>query len=150
MRPSELRRCRGTRPAYFLFGLVSCQKVLPDKQLAGTESIGDAIQDDDKAAASYQRRDNTGAMAEPVEGIRPIHILYLHGINQVGAGDSLLLRKGICKYLGECAVTSLGRMYADGPCAVDSAPPTLAYWEIASGSRRRNEVLLHPLSTDTR
>ena len=66
-------------------------------------------------------------MAEPVEGIRSIHILYMHGINQVGAGDSLLLRRGICKYLGECTVTSLGRMYADGPFAVDSAPPTLAY-----------------------
>jgi len=58
---------------------------------------------------------------------QPIHILYMHGINQVGAGDSLLLRKGICKYLGECTVTSLGRMYADGPFAVDSAPPPLAY-----------------------
>jgi len=104
-----------------------CQKVLPDKQLAGTESIGDAVQDDDRAAASHQRRENTGATTEPVEGIRPIHILYMHGINQVGAGDSLLLRKAICKYLGECSVTSLGRMYADGPFAVDSAPPTLAY-----------------------
>jgi hypothetical protein len=103
-----------------------CQKVLP-KQLAGTESIGDAVQADDKAAASHQRRESTGAMAEPVDGIRPIHILYMHGINQVGAGDSLLLRKGICKYLGEYTVTSLGRMYADGPFAADSAPPTLAY-----------------------
>lgn len=104
-----------------------CQKVSPDKQLAGTESIGDAVQAEDKAAVFHQGRENTGAMAQPVEGIRPIHILYMHGINQVGAGDSLLLRKGICKYLGECTVTSLGRMYGDGPFAVDSAPPTLAY-----------------------
>jgi hypothetical protein len=104
-----------------------CQKVSPDKELSGTESIGDAVQAEDKAAASHQRRENPREMAQPVEGIRPIHILYMHGINQVGAGDSLLLRKGICKYLGECMVTSLGRMYADGPFAVDSAPPTLAY-----------------------
>jgi hypothetical protein len=55
-----------------------------------------------------------------------IHILYVHGINQIGAGDSLLLRKAICKYLDECTVTSLGRVYADGPFAVDSPPPTLA------------------------
>lgn len=36
------------------------------------------------------------------------------------------MRKAICKYLGECTVTSPGRVYADGPFAVDSAPPTLA------------------------
>lgn len=54
------------------------------------------------------------------------HSLYAR-INQVGAGDSLLLRKGICKYLGECTVTSLGRVYADGPFAAGSDPPTLAY-----------------------
>lgn len=65
-------------------------------------------------------------MAQAVAGPRPIHVLYVHGINQVGAGDSLLLRKGICEYLSECTVTSLGRVYADGPFAVDSSPPALA------------------------
>ena len=65
-------------------------------------------------------------MVQPVAPPPPIHILYVHGINQVGAGDSLPLRKGICKYLGECTVTNLGRVYADGPFAVDSDPPTLA------------------------
>jgi hypothetical protein len=49
----------------------------------------------------------------------------MHGIDQVGSGDSLLLRKGICKYLGECTVTSLGRVYASGPFAVDSDAPSL-------------------------
>src|SRR5215472_8349117 len=84
------------------------------KQVARTESIGDAVQAEDKAAASHQRRANTEAMAQPAAGTRHIHILYMHGINQVGAGDSLLLRKGICKHLGECTEAKLGRMYADG------------------------------------
>src|SRR5215469_8920121 len=111
----------------FASSSVWCQKIPPEKQVAGTESIGDAVQAEDKAAASHQRRANTEAIAQPVAGTRHIHILYMHGINQVGAGDSLLLRKAICKYLGECSVTSLGRMYADGPFAVDSVPATLAY-----------------------
>ena len=123
-----IRGC-ATASALILFASCSvwCQKVTRDQQLAGTESIGDAVRAEDKATASKLRRENTGAVAQPVTGIRPIHILYMHGINQVGAGDSFLLRKGICKYLGECTVTSLGRVYADGPFAVDSAPPTLAY-----------------------
>jgi hypothetical protein len=103
------------------------QKASPDKHPAGTESIGDAVRSEDKATGSRVRRDNTEVRAQPVASVRPIHILYLHGISQVGAGDSLLLRKGICKYLGECTVASLGRVYADGPFAVDSDPPTLAY-----------------------
>lgn len=104
-----------------------CQKVPLSKQLAGTESIGDAVQTEDKAAGSQLPPDKSGAIRQSVAAIRPIHILYVHGIGQAGAGDSLLLRKGICKYLGECTVTSLGRVYADGPFAVDSAPPTLSY-----------------------
>ena len=62
-----------------------------------------------------------------MSGLLPLSLYRPHGIKQGGAGDSMLLRKGICKYLGECTVTSLGRVYADGPLAVDSAPPTLAY-----------------------
>src|SRR3974390_923021 len=106
---------------------VLCQKTPPEKQAAGTQSIGDAVQAEDKTAASHQRPENREATAQPVAGTRHIHILYMHGINQVGAGDSLLLRKGICEYLDECTVTNLGRIYAEGPFAVDSAPPTLAY-----------------------
>ena len=123
-----LRSC-ATAAALILLASSSvwCQKASTEKQLAGTESIGDAVQADDKAIASHQRRENREAAAQPVAGTRHIHILYMHGINQVGAGDSLLLRKSICKYLGECGVTSLGRMYADGPFAVDSVPPPLAY-----------------------
>ena len=104
---------------------VWCQQIPPDKQQAGRESIGDAVQAEDKASAS-RSRGRTAAVAQPMASPPPIHILYVHGINQIGAGDSLLLRKGICKYLGECTVTNLGRVYADGPFAVDSDPPTLA------------------------
>jgi hypothetical protein len=108
----------------FSSSLVWCQKIPTDKQEAGRESIGDAVQAEDKAATSHSR-EGTGAMAQPAGSPHPIHILYVHGINQVGAGDSLPLRKGMCKYLGECTVTNLGRVYADGPFAVDSDPPTL-------------------------
>ena len=104
---------------------VWCQQIPSDKQQARKESIGDAVQAEDKVSASHSRGP-TALVAQPVASPPPIHILYVHGINQVGAGDSLLLRKGICKYLGECTVTNLGRIYADGPFAVDSDPPTLA------------------------
>ena len=99
----------------------------PSKQAAGTESIGDAVQAEDKVAGSQLSPEKTGAVTQSATPLRPIHILYVHGIGQVGAGDSLFLRNGICKYLGECTVTNLGRVYADGPFAVNSAPPTLAY-----------------------
>lgn len=78
---------------------------------AGTESIGDAIKAEDQLHLS-----------------QPIYVVYIHGINQVGSGDSLLLRKGICKYLGECTVSYLGRSYAtEGPFAADQQPPRLTY-----------------------
>jgi hypothetical protein len=80
----------------------------------GTQSIGDAVQTEDKVNHS-----------------QPIYVVYVHGINQVGPGDSLLLRKGICKYLGECTVTPLGRIYADsGPFAIDHHPPKITYMEV--------------------
>src|SRR6516225_8543164 len=100
------------------------QKTSSDEQKAGQESIGDAVQAEDKAFASHSTT-GTAAMAEARAVPPPIHILYVHGINQVGAGDSLPLRKGICKYLGECTTTHLGRVYADGPFAVDADAPTL-------------------------
>ena len=104
-----------------------CQNTPLSKQLAGTESIGDAVQAEDKAASPQSPPESAGSATQPPTPVRAIHILYVHGIGQAGAGDSLFLRKGICEYLGECTVTSLGRVYADGPFAVDSAPPTLAY-----------------------
>jgi hypothetical protein len=59
------------------------QKASPDKHPAGTESIGDAVQSEDKTTGSQLRRENTEARAQPVRTVRPIHILYMHGIHQV-------------------------------------------------------------------
>src|ERR1700758_2317195 len=80
------------------------QAISTDKQPPGTESIGDAVRAEDKLAASELPPETTAAVRSS-PAARVTHVLYVHGINQVGAGDSLLLRKGICKYLGECTVT---------------------------------------------
>lgn len=95
-----------------------CQEIPPDKQRV-KESIGDAVQAEDRVAASHSRETSRPG-APPVHAAAPIHILYVHGIAQIGAGGSLPLRKGLCKYIGECTITSLGRFYADGPFAVNS------------------------------
>lgn len=84
------------------------------KASAGTESIGDAVKEEDALAHS-----------------QPIYVIYIHGIGQAGPGDSRLLRKGICKYLGECNETPLGRVYADGGrFAIDQPPPRLMYMQV--------------------
>ncbi len=61
----------------------------------------------------------------------PVHILYVHGINQVGAGDSALLRESICTRLKLCEVSdwkNAGVEFADkGEFSSDVQPPTLAY-----------------------
>src|ERR1039458_5832214 len=97
---------------------------------ARMQSIGDVIKSADHAGNPQLMSEAIGAKVMAVKGRTPIHILYMHGIKQVGAGDSSLLRQGICKYLGECTVTSLGRVYADsGPFALNHAPPELAYMQ---------------------
>ncbi len=64
-------------------------------------------------------------------GHRPVHILYIHGINQVGAGDSAKLRDSICTKLHLCNVSDWrdeGIEFADkGEFADGVNPPTLAY-----------------------
>jgi hypothetical protein len=87
------------------------------------------IETEDHTGATPWASGEIGATTRSVGSPQPVHILYVHGINQIGAGDSLLLRNGICKYLGECTVTSLGRVYADGPFALDAAPPPLKYMQ---------------------
>jgi hypothetical protein len=61
----------------------------------------------------------------------PVHILYVHGINQIGAGDSALLRESICTRLKLCSVSDwkkAGVEFADkGEFADGVNPPTLAY-----------------------
>ncbi len=100
------------------------------KRLAGTQSIGDVIESADHTRATRAMSETIGETERLVRSAPAVHILYMHGINQMGAGDSSLLRKGICKYLGECTVTSLGRVYADGPFAVNATPPALTYMQV--------------------
>ncbi len=61
----------------------------------------------------------------------PVHILYVHGISQVGGGDSAKLRESICTELKLCAVSDWkneGIEYADkGEFASNVQPPALAY-----------------------
>jgi hypothetical protein len=61
----------------------------------------------------------------------PVHILYVHGINQTGSGDSALLRQSICTRLKLCDVKdwkNAGVEFPDrGEFADGVNPPTLAY-----------------------
>jgi hypothetical protein len=61
----------------------------------------------------------------------PVHILYVHGIDQIGAGDSSLLRESICTRLKLCDVKdwkNAGVEFPDrGEFADGVNPPTLAY-----------------------
>jgi hypothetical protein len=93
--------------------------------LADTQSIGDTVNASDAAAHHSMRARGLTRTPAP----QPIHILYMHGINQVGAGDSIELRKAICRYIHECTVTPLGRIYAEGPFAVHAPPPNFAYMQ---------------------
>lgn len=60
-----------------------------------------------------------------------VHVLYVHGIDDVGAGDSKMLRDSICTKLKLCAVSdwkNAGTEYADkGEFSSSVEPPTLAY-----------------------
>lgn len=101
------------------------QNPAASQSLAGTQSIGDIVNTSDAAAHHSMRARGLTRTAAP----QPVHILYMHGINQVGAGDSIELRKAICRYLHECTVTPLGRIYAEGPFAVHAAPPNFVYMQ---------------------
>jgi len=61
----------------------------------------------------------------------PVHVLYVHGIDQVGAGDSGKLRESICTELKLCNVTdwkTKGIEFADkGEFSSKVEPPTIAY-----------------------
>ncbi len=114
----------------FALSVMQSQTSSETKQLSATQSIGDVVTSKDHIGAA-QLSETIGAKAALVKSALPIHIVYIHGINQVGAGDSSLLQKGICKYLGECTVTRLGRIYADsGPFALDHDPPGLTYMQV--------------------
>jgi hypothetical protein len=61
----------------------------------------------------------------------PVHILYVHGIDRVGSGDSSMLRESICTELKLCQVSdwkNAGVEFADkGEFSTAVLPPTLAY-----------------------
>jgi hypothetical protein len=61
----------------------------------------------------------------------PVHILYVHGIADMGAGDSAMLRDSICTELKLCSVSdwkNAGVEFADkGEFSSTVQPPTLAY-----------------------
>src|SRR6202021_997668 len=61
----------------------------------------------------------------------PVHILYVHGIDRVGSGDSSMLRESICTELKLCEVSdwkNTGVEFADkGEFSTSVQPPTLAY-----------------------
>lgn len=61
----------------------------------------------------------------------PVHILYVHGISQVGAGDSSPLRESICTRLKLCDVKDWKNAGVEFPDRREFAsgvnPPTLAY-----------------------
>jgi hypothetical protein len=61
----------------------------------------------------------------------PVHVLYVHGIDEVGAGDSKMLRDSICIELKLCQVSdwkNAGTEYADkGEFSSAVEPPTLEY-----------------------
>jgi hypothetical protein len=61
----------------------------------------------------------------------PVHVLYVHGIDQVGSGDSAMLRDSICIELKLCAISdwkNAGTEFADkGEFSTAVEPPALAY-----------------------
>jgi hypothetical protein len=110
------------RPPFLLITALFATLPACPQSPSGTISIGDAVRTTD-AAAAHAGSIHTRGLTPPPAKPQPIHILYMHGINQVGAGDSSELRKAICRYLHECTVSPLGRLYAAGPFAPGAPPP---------------------------
>lgn len=78
-----------------------------------------------------QHLDEMSSIGKVLEnaGTRSVHILYVHGMDATGSGDSLVFQKGICEILKNCTLpSSATRDYADsGIFAVNSAPPPVQY-----------------------
>ena len=87
-------------------------KVVEDQRgsLKTLTSIGDALDSPDR---------------------HPVHLLYLHGIDQIGGGDSSMLRQSICTELKLCNIADWkndGVEFADkGEFAPGLPPPALEY-----------------------
>jgi hypothetical protein len=135
MNPSSSNRLAHFRPLLAAVAFVSvslaAQTHSAGKQdpLAGTVSVGDAVQGEDQAAppATVSLGHGKGSHAI-ASNAAPVHLIYVHGINEIGPGDSSLLRAAICRYLRECAQTQLQPLiFANGPFGPDSAVPNLTY-----------------------
>lgn len=65
-------------------------------------------------------------------GPRPVHILYVHGMSAMGAGDSWAFQKGICGFMKGCQLTNtpvpVKREYVDrGAFQSGANPPAFDY-----------------------
>jgi hypothetical protein len=92
-------------------GIAAHAKVKEDVpgSLKGVQTIGDALTTADQ---------------------RPVHILYMHGINSLGSDDSRVFRESICSIAHLCASDwqNAGTEYPDyGIFDVNAAPPALQY-----------------------
>jgi len=92
-------------------GVAAHAKVIEDVpgSLNGLQSIWDALKASDQ---------------------RPVHILYMHGINSLGADDSQIFRDSICSvaHLCDSVWQKAGTEYPDyGPFALNAPAPTLQY-----------------------
>jgi len=92
-------------------GIAAHAKVTEDVpgSLKGIQTIGDALKASDQ---------------------RPVHILYIHGINSLGSDDSRVFRESICsrEHLCESDWQNAGTEYPDqGAFALDAPAPTLQY-----------------------
>jgi len=117
-----------------LFGAAAARaKVTADTPdtLSGLTSIGDALNAPDH---------------------HPVHILYVHGIDAVGAGGSWLLRQSICERLKLCQMSdwkNAGVEFADhGDFADGADPPPLLYldtpvWRNAGEWRAAAPFVVH-------
>jgi hypothetical protein len=78
-----------------------------------------AVAEGGEATAGSSNQKQAVSMGDSLlrPGSAPLHILYIHGIGAVGAGDSYALRKEICDFLKDCVnpqgETRLPREYAD-------------------------------------
>jgi len=129
-RASFLAFCAAS--AAFIALPIGAQTAAERTALSRTVSIGDVMRAEDQKAVVAKSRQVTVSSSGTATAVvktnaLPIHIIYVHGINEVGADDSKMLRDSICRYLHECVLDESPRVYADGPFALSSQAPKLTY-----------------------
>lgn len=103
------------------------QSVAEPTPLANTVSIGDVLHAEEAGARSRLCLGGSATTPCIASPLTPIHLIYVHGMNDIGPNDSFMLRKAICRYAHECLVQPDKRFYAEGPFALTAAPPALDY-----------------------